>query len=249
MVRYRDNKVVSIKGERYTEIKKEEATEMKKTYVHLKPGKQYRFHWSTGNKPYLVTAAQPFRVGGVAGCAGRGGKVCLCQGFGSCHKCGVCGARGALLRGPGRSTAAWLHAVCFAVRILFTFRCCLLVSTSDCIDVCNFLVLLMLTRYQRIRRPFIITLYCKNNRVRKKIDLKIPPVILSLSVGSQPSDLGNFYTGSAKSLTGKVRVKLDVLWCVAVTYKRLISEITSTLGLLIGKHKSAYSLLHKGFVL
>lgn len=44
MVRYRDNKVVSIKGERYTEIKKEEATEMKKTYVHLKPGKQYRFH-------------------------------------------------------------------------------------------------------------------------------------------------------------------------------------------------------------
>lgn len=44
MVRYRDNKVVSIKGERYTEIKKEEATEMKKTHVHLKPGKQYRFH-------------------------------------------------------------------------------------------------------------------------------------------------------------------------------------------------------------
>ncbi|KAK3882200.1 hypothetical protein Pcinc_013419 [Petrolisthes cinctipes] len=44
MVRYRDNKVVSLKGERYTEIKKEEPTEMKKTYVHLKPGKQYRFH-------------------------------------------------------------------------------------------------------------------------------------------------------------------------------------------------------------
>ncbi|XP_042209639.1 CUE domain-containing protein 2-A-like [Homarus americanus] len=44
MVRYRDNKVVSIKGERYTEIKKDESTDMKKTYVHLKPGKQYRFH-------------------------------------------------------------------------------------------------------------------------------------------------------------------------------------------------------------
>lgn len=44
MVRYRDNKVVSLKGERYTEIKKEEGTDMKKTYVHLKPGKQYRFH-------------------------------------------------------------------------------------------------------------------------------------------------------------------------------------------------------------
>ena len=44
MVRYRDNKVVSLKGERYTEIKKEESEEMKKTYVNLKPGKQYRFH-------------------------------------------------------------------------------------------------------------------------------------------------------------------------------------------------------------
>nr|XP_053627920.1 CUE domain-containing protein 2-like isoform X2 [Cherax quadricarinatus] len=44
MVRYRDNKVVSIKGERYTEIKKDDSTDMKKTYVHLKPGKQYRFH-------------------------------------------------------------------------------------------------------------------------------------------------------------------------------------------------------------
>ncbi|XP_037791637.1 CUE domain-containing protein 2-A-like [Penaeus monodon] len=44
MVRYRDNKVVSLKGERYTEFKKDETAEMKKTYVHLKPGKQYRFH-------------------------------------------------------------------------------------------------------------------------------------------------------------------------------------------------------------
>ena len=44
MVRYRDNKVVSLKGERYTEIRKEEADDAKKSYVNLKPGKQYRFH-------------------------------------------------------------------------------------------------------------------------------------------------------------------------------------------------------------
>nr|CAG4637942.1 EOG090X0A55 [Chydorus sphaericus] len=48
MVRYLDNKVVTIKGERYTEIKedaeaaKEEAH--KKTFVALKPARQYRFH-------------------------------------------------------------------------------------------------------------------------------------------------------------------------------------------------------------
>ena len=47
MVRYLDNKVVTIKGERYTEIKddtegsKEDA---KKTFVALKPARQYRFH-------------------------------------------------------------------------------------------------------------------------------------------------------------------------------------------------------------
>lgn len=44
MVRYRDNKVVSLKGERYTEIKKDESDDLKKTYVNLKPGRQYRFH-------------------------------------------------------------------------------------------------------------------------------------------------------------------------------------------------------------
>lgn len=251
MVRYRDNKVVSIKGERYTEIKKEEATELKKTYVHIKPGKQYRFHWSTRNKPYLVTAAQPFCMGGVAGCPGQGGKVCLCQGYGSCscHKCGMFKVGRGHLWGPGRSTTAWLCIVCFVVRILFTLRCCLLVSASDCIDVCNFLVLLMLTRYQRIRRPFIITLYCKNNRVRKKIDLKIPPVILSLSVRSQPLDLGHFYTGTVNSLSDKAHVKLDILWYVTVTYKQLICEIFSALGIFITKYKSAYSLFRKGFVL
>jgi hypothetical protein len=47
MVRYLDNKVVTIKGERYTEIKEEtEASkeETKKTFVTLKPARQYRFH-------------------------------------------------------------------------------------------------------------------------------------------------------------------------------------------------------------
>nr|CAG4636367.1 EOG090X0A55 [Eubosmina coregoni]SVE69946.1 EOG090X0A55 [Eubosmina coregoni] len=47
MVRYLDNKVVTIKGERYTEIKDDaEASkeDAKKTFVALKPARQYRFH-------------------------------------------------------------------------------------------------------------------------------------------------------------------------------------------------------------
>ncbi len=44
MVRYLDSQVVSTKGERFTEIKKKEDDDMKKTYVNLKPAKQYRFH-------------------------------------------------------------------------------------------------------------------------------------------------------------------------------------------------------------
>lgn len=46
MVRYLDNKVVTIKGERYTEIKEDADAkeEAKKTYVSLKPARQYRFH-------------------------------------------------------------------------------------------------------------------------------------------------------------------------------------------------------------
>lgn len=44
MVRYLDSKVVSVKGERFTEIKRPETDEMKKTYVNLKPQRQYRFH-------------------------------------------------------------------------------------------------------------------------------------------------------------------------------------------------------------
>ncbi|XP_066998956.1 CUE domain-containing protein 2-A [Anabrus simplex] len=44
LVRYRDNKIVSLKGERFTEVKKDEEEEMKKTYVSIKPARQYRFH-------------------------------------------------------------------------------------------------------------------------------------------------------------------------------------------------------------
>lgn len=44
MLRYLDGRVVSTKGERFTEIKKEDSEEMKKTDVNLKPAKKYRFH-------------------------------------------------------------------------------------------------------------------------------------------------------------------------------------------------------------
>ena len=46
MVRYRDNQVVSTKGERYTVATKQdhEGEEMKKTYVNIKPLRKYRFH-------------------------------------------------------------------------------------------------------------------------------------------------------------------------------------------------------------
>ncbi|XP_074657343.1 CUE domain-containing protein 2-like isoform X2 [Tubulanus polymorphus] len=44
MVRYLDGRIVTTKGERFTEIKKEEDEDQKKTYVNLKPARQYRFH-------------------------------------------------------------------------------------------------------------------------------------------------------------------------------------------------------------
>ena len=46
MVRYRDGKVVSTKGERFTiETKQDkENEEIKKTFVSLKPLRKYRFH-------------------------------------------------------------------------------------------------------------------------------------------------------------------------------------------------------------
>ncbi|XP_056147836.1 CUE domain-containing protein 2 [Lampris incognitus] len=44
LVRYHSNQVVTTKGERYQLVKKEEADDMKKTYVSLKPARKYRFH-------------------------------------------------------------------------------------------------------------------------------------------------------------------------------------------------------------
>lgn len=44
LVRYRNNQIVSLKGEKYTEVKETESDDMKKTYVTLKPSRQYRFH-------------------------------------------------------------------------------------------------------------------------------------------------------------------------------------------------------------
>lgn len=44
LVRYLDGKVVSTKGEKFTEIKKEEDENLKKTFINLKPARKYRFH-------------------------------------------------------------------------------------------------------------------------------------------------------------------------------------------------------------
>ncbi|XP_014671203.1 PREDICTED: CUE domain-containing protein 2-like [Priapulus caudatus] len=44
MIRYREGQVVSMKGERFTEIKQATDERMKKTFVSLKPARQYRFH-------------------------------------------------------------------------------------------------------------------------------------------------------------------------------------------------------------
>ncbi|XP_034040552.1 CUE domain-containing protein 2 [Thalassophryne amazonica] len=44
LVRYHSNQVVTTKGERYQLVKKNEAEDMKNTYVNLKPARKYRFH-------------------------------------------------------------------------------------------------------------------------------------------------------------------------------------------------------------
>jgi hypothetical protein len=45
MIRYRDNKIVSLKGERFSEVKKDdEEVSSKKTLVNLKPAKQYKLN-------------------------------------------------------------------------------------------------------------------------------------------------------------------------------------------------------------
>ena len=48
LIRYYENKVVTTKGEKYFELKteqdEEEAKQMKKTFINLKPARKYRFH-------------------------------------------------------------------------------------------------------------------------------------------------------------------------------------------------------------
>ncbi|XP_061083747.1 CUE domain-containing protein 2 [Conger conger] len=44
LVRYHGNQVVTTKGERYHQVKKDETDEVKKTYISLKPARKYRFH-------------------------------------------------------------------------------------------------------------------------------------------------------------------------------------------------------------
>ena len=44
MVRYLDSQVVNTKGHKFTEVKKEDTEDMKKTYINLKPARKYRFH-------------------------------------------------------------------------------------------------------------------------------------------------------------------------------------------------------------
>ncbi|XP_059169856.1 CUE domain-containing protein 2-like isoform X2 [Physella acuta] len=44
LVRYRDGQVVSMKGEKFSEVSKKEPDQLKSTYVNLKPARKYRFH-------------------------------------------------------------------------------------------------------------------------------------------------------------------------------------------------------------
>lgn len=44
LVRYRDGQVVSMKGEKFSEVSKKEPDSVKATYVNLKPARKYRFH-------------------------------------------------------------------------------------------------------------------------------------------------------------------------------------------------------------
>ena len=44
LVRYLDSQVVNTKGQKFTEIKKDDTEEMKKTFINLKPARKYRFH-------------------------------------------------------------------------------------------------------------------------------------------------------------------------------------------------------------
>ena len=42
MIRYRDNKIVSTKGERFTQVSKQESEEMKKSIVNMHPSLNWR---------------------------------------------------------------------------------------------------------------------------------------------------------------------------------------------------------------
>ena len=44
LIRYRDNQIVSTKGERFWKAKEPESEDIKRTYVNLKPARKYRFH-------------------------------------------------------------------------------------------------------------------------------------------------------------------------------------------------------------
>ena len=44
LIRYRDNQIVTTKGERFWKAKETESEEIKRTYVNLKPARKYRFH-------------------------------------------------------------------------------------------------------------------------------------------------------------------------------------------------------------
>ncbi|BFZ09164.1 hypothetical protein BsWGS_12203 [Bradybaena similaris] len=44
LVRYRDGQVVSMKGERFSEVKQKDDDNMKASYINLKPARKYRFH-------------------------------------------------------------------------------------------------------------------------------------------------------------------------------------------------------------
>jgi hypothetical protein len=61
-MRYLNNEVVSTKGGRHLEKKKEESEEMKKTYINLKPLKQYRFHWCRWVRNYISFSYAPYEL-------------------------------------------------------------------------------------------------------------------------------------------------------------------------------------------
>lgn len=60
LVRYLDSQVVTTKGEKFTEIKKDTDVDPKKFNINLKPARQYRFHWVTFNIQLLPLPSSKF---------------------------------------------------------------------------------------------------------------------------------------------------------------------------------------------